>query len=93
MASRASGLKAPHSQESLVKVLDTTPSGVVAGVLFPITGAIMPDPNLVWSALVMRREGGFMIAVPTEELVHQAILDLVPSSECAEPFFSLEKFN
>ena len=87
MASRASGLKAPHSQESLVKVLDTTPSGVVAGVLFPITGAIMPDPNLVWSALVMRREGGFMIAVPTEELVHQAILDLVPSSECAEPMF------
>lgn len=87
MASRAAGLKPPFTEATWRAHLAQATGGALSGALFAITGSVDPDPNFVWSGLVMAREGGFMMVVPVAELVHQAILDLVPAESAADPAF------
>lgn len=85
MASRAPTVRAAFNVESLKDLAGSDAGASIPGVHVPIKGAELPDPNLFWAGLVRMRENGFMLVVPTEELVHQAILDLQPADVVDEP--------
>ena len=80
-------MRAPITEGAFGELLKEGPHGQVNGLHMPVMGAVLPDPNLVWAGAVMKRENGFMIVLPVAELVHQAVLDLVPSAPCPEPMF------
>ena len=85
MASRASVARVALDAESLRGLLGSHAGAAAPGIHVPIAGAELPDPNLFLAGLVLVRENGFMLVVPTEELVHQAIVDLQPEESPDEP--------
>ena len=91
MARRTQTVRSPLTAEAIRGLFSGAPEGQISAVHFPIHGASLPDPNLVWAGLAMIRENGFMIVIPVAELVHQAVLDLEPEADCAEPMFSKAK--
>ena len=86
MASRASSVRPPLSREAVQGLLSGAGSEQLAAVHFPIQGASAPDANLVWAGLVMIRENGFMLVIPSAEVAHRAVEALSPDG-ASEPMF------